>query len=87
MAKQNERAKGKSSGVTKQVTPVQVIKFYLLNFVGLIIVWPLLDLIIAGISHREFQYSVVSHICSPAFWAILLTIFDVVWYKNKSKKK
>lgn len=87
MTKQNEHAKGKPSGATKQTTLAQVVKFYLMNFVGFIIIWPLFDLIIASISHREFQYNVVSHIGTPAIWAALFTVFDVVWYKNRSKKK
>lgn len=87
MAKQNENAKGKSSGATKQVTLGRVIMFYLLNFVAFVILWPLVDLIIASISHREFQYSPVSHIATPAIWAVFFTIFDVVWYKHSSKKK
>lgn len=87
MTKQNEHTKGKSSNVTKHITPGKVITFYLMNFVGFVILWPLVDLIIASISHQEFQYNVVSHIGSPAIWAVLFTIFDVIWYKNSSKKK
>lgn len=87
MAKQNERKKDKPSSETRQITPTKVIMFFLLNFVGFIIFWPLLDLIIKSISHQEFHYDVVSHICSPAIWAVLFTIIDVVWYKNSPKKK
>lgn len=64
-----------------------VIKYYLITLIGLMIVWPLLDLIICGIQHKEFQYNVVSHIASPAFWAVILTVCELAWRNSSGKKR
>lgn len=63
------------------------VKWFFINYVGLLIIFPLMDFIISSISHGEFHYNVVSYVASPAVWALLLTIFDVIWAKNLEKRK
>lgn len=64
-----------------------IVKYYIINFVGLMIVFPLVDLVICVISQKEFQYNVISYIASPAIWAAILLIFEIIWQKTTTKKK
>lgn len=66
---------------------VSFVKYFFINFISFIVVFPLFDLIVCAISQKEFQYNVVSHIVSPAVWAVLFAIFETIWAgKNKKEK-
>lgn len=61
------------------------IKYYIINYIGLIIVFPLADLIICLFSHKEFHYNAISHLGSPAIWALFFLIFEIIWLKSSKK--
>lgn len=86
-SKDGGRNSSKKSTNSESVGFGRIVKYFLINYVGLIVLFPLFDLIKSGITHSEFQYNVVSHIASPVFWAILLTIFDVAVFKSREGKK
>lgn len=83
----NYKNKGKKSTGSESNGFVLFIKNFLINYVGLIIIFPLFDLIKSGISHEEFHYSVISHIASPAIWALILTVIEIIWLKSRGGKK
>lgn len=75
----------KSKNNSKSGGFVQFIKYYIINFIGCFIVFPVADLIMAAISHREFHYNVVSYIVSAAIWALILGIIEFFWQRQNGK--
>ena len=55
--------------------------------IGGMIIWPLLDLLIAAVfTHSEFEYSVVKYVTEPiVFGGILGTVFWVIDRKRAKK--
>lgn len=74
-------------------TPQRTVKYFLLEF-GLIalagiLLWPLIDLILAAISGKSFAWEIREHILSPAIFALIATSLEFIFWKffHKEPKK
>ena len=60
------------------------IKSLIINTVGFLIAWPLLDMLWSKlISHAEFRYSLSDHVVLPVGVAAIFTVLDYCVYKRK----
>ena len=63
------------------------IKSLIINIVGFLIAWPLLDLVWTKlIHHADFQYNVSDHIIFPFGAAAIFTVLDYCIFKRKKRK-
>lgn len=63
------------------------IKSLIINIVGFLIAWPLLDMLWSKlISHADFHYNVSDHIILPIGTAAIFTVLDYCLFKRKKNK-
>ncbi len=64
------------------------IKSLIINIVGFLIAWPLLEMLWTKlISHAEFQYNVSDHVILPIGAAAIFTVLDYCIFKRKKRKQ
>ena len=60
------------------------IKSLIINIVGFLVAWPLLDMLRSKlISHAEFQYNISDHVVLPIGVAAIFTVLDYCVFKRK----
>ena len=86
MAKESNKTEGREI-IKVERTP----KFFIINFVTCsvmaIIIWPLLDILLAGIFQHNFYYNFQDHVLQPIIAMLILTIIEFLtwgwWHKDK----
>ena len=75
---------------TNILTPRRTVSYFFVEFIAIAIasfaIWPLIDLIFAGIEHKDFVWSIGSHLVSPLIFALLFTTAEFIFWKRFHKE-
>ena len=64
------------------------VKSLIINIVGFLIAWPLLDMLWSKlISHTEFHYGFSDHVILPIGAAAIFTVLDHCIFKRKKRRQ